>query len=386
MIPASPPYFKYPKITLMALVILTFLSGCGARKHATVSGIGCNQIDRRIDFDNRIVTLNIIAEGFYYKCFDQVIHHGARALEAYRQKTFSITKEAGNIFLPEGILLDYVMESYERAFLTFLLASSYYKTDKKDASKVELRRLDHELKAGLYNYGEDPVNIILQGILWEKLDEADEARIDWKNLQNQDQSSELLRSFASARMLAIDQGTPINKDWKIYAIGRFPEITWDLKFVDNDSGYFTVRAKRPFLKDCVSETGFRVSTKSWVDKIAMRHDDGYHPLINARSWIRLPIGIVYGITTFSSGAAIMIGGCALDAYGEGNGALCQVSIQGGVALMAESPKVLKFTLKPDFRHWENVPEGFAFTTADDLRDEKCLMSIPKNIRYHLILS
>jgi hypothetical protein len=368
-----------------AILLALSLTGCGTTQHArSYRGIPCDQIEARIDFDNRIETLNILSEGFYYRCFDEVIVHGKRARDTFRHKTFSITRETGNIFLPEETLIEYVMESYERGFLSFLIAASYQQKNDPQGAKIELRRMDDELKAGLYNYGEDPVNILLQAILWEHLKEPDEARVDWRNIQEQDQIDEVIQAFATEQIRLIDDNMFAEKRWKVFAIGRFPEITWDLKFVNSDSGYFSVQSVRPFLTDCASETGLRISTRSWMNKIAMRHDDGYHPLVNARTWIRLPVGIAYSITTFSSGAALIIGGCAADAYGGGDGALCLVSVKGGAALMGKSPKVLNYTLKPDFRHWENVPESFLFTRADSPEEEFCLGTLPRNTLYHEI--
>ena len=174
-----------PSTSLLIVISSVFwIIGCG---HLQQTGpyplVRCDQVDKNIHMDDRIDTLNLIAAAFYSECYDKVIQYGTQVQEAYRYKTFSIVKEAGNVFLPEGVLTDYVLESYERGFLTFLLAASYYQLDRLDAVKVELRRMDHEMKAGLYNYGEDPVNVLLQAALWEKLGETGESRVDWENLR-----------------------------------------------------------------------------------------------------------------------------------------------------------------------------------------------------------
>jgi Asp-tRNA(Asn)/Glu-tRNA(Gln) amidotransferase A subunit family amidase len=69
-----------------------------------------------------------------------------------------------------------------------------------------------------------------------------------------------------------------------------------------------------------------ISTESWFNKIAIRHSHGYHPLLNVQTWIRLPVGIVYSLIPVTAGAGIMVGGCVLDAAGEGKGSLCQLSL------------------------------------------------------------
>ena len=243
--------------------------------------------------------------------------------------------------------------------------------DNLEATQVELRRLDHEILTPLYNYGEDPINILFSAVMWEKLGRLDKSRVDWKRLKGQEGIDKSIRSFATTRIKQIDAAETMDRSWKIHAIGQFPEIEWKFEFIDSDNGFYSVTPRQPFTPDCASNTGIRISTLSWFNKIALRHNNGYHPLLNAQSWLRLPTGLLYGITTFASGAGIAIGGCILDAYGKGDGSLCEVSIKGGGALIAQSPKVTRFALKPDLRHWENIPSSFVFTTGD-IQQEKCL--------------
>ena len=122
---------------------------------------------------------------------------------------------------------------------------------------------------------------------------------------------------------------------------------------------------------CASDTGARMSTLRWFEKIAVRHSHAYHPLLNVQSWIRLPFGMAYSLVPLAVGAGVIVGGCVADAQGHGNGRLCELSIRGGVALMRQAPKVLKGALEPDFRHWEKIPAAFIVTKASHLRDEPC---------------
>ena len=374
-----------PIYTLSLLTFFLLLYGC---QHPEAIGLHsphaagpsyCREIEKAIKFRDRINTLNHLTHAFRDQCYETVIRYGTRAQNKYRYKTFSVVKEAGSIFVPDGTLTDYILESYERGFLTFLLSASYHQLHQTDASKVELRRLDHEVFTTLYNYGEDPVNILLSAVLWEKLGEASEARVDWNRLQGQrelqKQVNETIRTFASKRMEQIDSAENIRSDWSIHAVGRFPDIEWNLKFINSENGYFLVTAQQNFIPDCASDTGLRISTQSWFHKIAMRHNNGYHPLLNVQSWIRLPFGIVYSIVPLAAGAGIAVGGCAVDVYSQGNGSLCEVSVKGGAAVMKQSPKVLKGTVHPDLRHWENLPSSFLLTTSDDLNQEKCFRDL-----------
>jgi hypothetical protein len=296
------------KVLWMAAVAAVAVSGCQSFGGASFeSPVGCREKARAIRIENRLDTLDRISDAFDYRCYDVVVEFAPRAREEYGHKTYSIVRESASIFLPEGTVTEYVLESYERGYLTFLLAASYYKLGRLEASKVELRKLSHE---------------------------------------------------------------------KIHAIGRFPAVDWDIRFTDSTTGYFSIRPDETFPADCASATGIRVSTASWFSKIALRHDHGYHPLLNVRSWIRLPLGIAYGITAFVSGASVAIGGCVLDVYGQGSGTLCEVSLRGGAAMIAESPNVTRQALSPDLRHWENVPAAFLFTTADGPLGEAC--SIPSS--------
>jgi len=332
-------------------------------------------LEKGMNLSREIETLNRLADAFSQKCYDVVITYGARAQTQYRHKTYSVLKETASIFLPDGALTAYVLESYERGYLTVLLAHSYLKERKTEDAKVELRRLDHELFAPVYNYGEDPVNLLLSAVLWEQLSDTGEARVDWLRLRDQVGSLKGLepeiRFFAELQLTRIDRGETVQPAWQIYGTGRFPSVEWDLKFVGSSNGYFLVRPNEEFVPACASDTGLRIPTRRWFENLAGRHSHGYHPLLNMQSWIRLPIGTVYSLVPVAAGAGVAVGGCMADAAGKGNGKLCELSIIGGVALMRQAPKVLKGALEPDLRHWERIPSAFVVTMASQLRDEPC---------------
>ena len=335
----------------------------------------CAEIRNHVDVNDRIGTLRYIAHGFNAGCYDVVLDYGSRAQTDYRYKQFSILRETSSIFLPDGTLTEYVLESYERGFLTFLLSASHYQLDNRDGATIELRRLNHEIITPLYNYGEDPINILLGAVMWEALGRPDESRVDWNRLSTHTERHPPIADFASHRVRAIDGGEGVTESWTIYAIGDFPDVDWDLQFTGSKNGYFSVKPTQRFGESCASDTGIRISTLPWFSKIALRHSNGYHPILNAQSWMRLPFGVAYSITAFASGASIAIGGCVLDIYTKGDGALCEVSLNGGTALIMESPRVLRHTLQPDLRHWDNLPAGFLFTTVTDIEDEACFSSL-----------
>ena len=373
----------------VALVFYLVVLGCQT-KEAPPFQDECGILSSKVDWSNRITVLNYLSLAFSYKCDAAVIEYAERAQSEFRYKTFSFTREMANVFLSDGVITEYVLESYERAYLSVLLAASYLRTGHPEEAKVELRRLDHELFAPLYNFGEDPVNLVLSAVLWEILGEPREARTDWFRVADPANSSLLhvestLQSFAQEQVNRLDQGDHPILQWQIYGLGRFPEVDWDFKLFGSKNGYFVVRPKPHFQHPCVSETGLRLSTESWFAKIAHRHDHAYHPFLNIQSWIRLPVGVMYGLVPFSLGAGVAVGGCAGAASlgGRGSGDLCALSILGGVHLMKIAPTVFQNTVRPDLRHWELLPAAIIFTQAADLESEAC--NIDQEQLHHLAI-
>lgn len=356
--------------------LIVVLMGCQPGELRKQSGRLCLEIEKNLNLTDRIEALNLLSEAFTAHCDDLVVKYGAQARSQFRHKTFSVTREAANVFVPDGTFIEYILESYERGYLSTLLAASYLRIQKVEEAKVELRDLDHELFAPIYNYGEDPVNLLLSAVLWEQLGEIGEARVDWLRLRDfprlTNKEDEALRRFAGERVSRIDSGESTGTSWRAYRVGTFPQLNWDLQFTNSTSGYFSITPRQPFIASCNSETGLRLSTESWFNKLAIRHSHAYHPLLNVQTWIRLPIGVVYSLIPLAAGASVMVGGCMLDAAGDGKGSLCQLAVVGGIALMRTAPEVLEGALRPDLRHWEDVPEAFVVTRASKPELEPCL--------------
>jgi hypothetical protein len=371
-----------PRRVIVTTCLVIALASCESAELLTRGRPACTEIEQAIDLTDRIATLNLLATAATERCHGLVTKYGEQARWEFRHKAFSITRETASVFVPDGTLTDYILESYERGYLSILLAASYLQSGKAEEAKVELRQLDHELFAPLYNFGEDPVNLLLSAVLWEQLGETGEARVDWLRLRDlailtkeTKEKDVTVRQFAGRRVAAIDAGEESGTAWHVYAVGEFPQLDWDLQFFGSTAGYFSIRTKENFLPPCVSDTGLRLSTESWFDKIAIRHSHAYHPLLNMQMWIRLPIGVSYSLVPVAAGAGIMVGGCFIDAAGNGRGGLCALSIYAGVALMRVAPQVLEGTLRPDLRHWERVPASFVVTSASDPAQESCLTGV-----------
>lgn len=358
------------------ICVVVALMGCQSDELRKQTGRACSELETAINLADRIDTLNLLSEASKAHCDNLVVTYGAQARTQFRHKTFSITRETMNVFVPDGTFIEYVMESYERGYLSILLAISYDRLHKPEDAKVELRDLDHELFAPIYNFGEDPVNLLLSAVLWEQLGDVREARVDWLRLRDFQifamRDDQVLRRFAGERVSQIDNEEGAGAVWRVYQVGRFPQIDWDLQFTNSTSGYFSITPKQPFMESCASSTGVLVSTQSWFSKIAIRHSHAYHPLLNVQTWIRLPFGLTYSLIPLAAGAGVMVGGCMLDAAADGKGALCQLSVVGGMALMRTVPEVLEGALRPDLRHWEEVPAAVVVTRASDPALEPCM--------------
>jgi len=364
--------------------IAGLLLGCHSGDVRKQNGRDCAAIEEAVDLSARIDTLNLLSEAFASRCDELVVKYGAQARFRFRHKAFSVTREATNVFVPDGTFIDYVMESYERGYLSNLLSASYIRLRNPEEGKVELRDLDHELFAPIYNYGEDPVNLLLSAVLWEQVGEVREARVDWLRLRDfqgaSKKSDGVLRGFAGRRVSGIDNGEGQAGEWHVYRVGRFPGLDWDLQFTSSTSGYFSITPTQPFLESCASATGLRLSTESWFDKIAMRHSHAYHPLLNMQTWIRLPLGLTYSLVPVAAGASVMVGGCMIDMAGDGKGALCQLSVVGGMAIMSTAPTVLEGALRPDLRHWDEVPAAIVVTRASAPELEPCLVNLKTDVQ------
>jgi hypothetical protein len=368
---------RVPVAVYLGIVwIAGLLIGCHSGDVRKQKGRDCSAIEQAIDLSARIGTLNLLSEAFASHCDELVTTYGAQARSRFRHKSFSVTRETANVFVPDGTFIEYVMESYERGYLSTILAASYLRVHKGQEAKVELRSLDHELFAPVYNYGEDPVNLLLSAVLWEQLGEIGEARVDWLRLRDlphlSKKEDQQLRHFAGEQVRRIDSGEGSEVSWRVYRVGVFPQVDWDLRFINSTSGYFSVTPKQPFLDTCASETGLRLSTESWFEKLGMRHSQAYHPLLSVQTWIRLPFGLTYSLIPLAAGASVMVGGCLLDAAGDGKGALCQLSVVGGIAIMSTAPQVLEGALRPDLRHWDDVPAAIVVTRAGESVQEPCL--------------
>ncbi|MES2965038.1 MAG: hypothetical protein V4760_14225, partial [Bdellovibrionota bacterium] len=334
----------------------------------------CRALVREIPSMKAVDTLDRLSDLIALDCKPEALRLGRWIRETYREKTYSVTRESLSVLLPEDAISEYVLESYERAYLSYVLAALEYSLGHPDRARVELRRGYREGKALLYNYGEDPVNVVLLATLWETLEEPDTARPFWMKAKALSDSTPELKGFAQKQIERLDKQD--YRQWQVQRVGTMPELDWQTKFGGgHGAGYYDIYAKKPLPGTCASETGVTITTQPWIDKISLRHSSNYHPLLNAKTWVRLPIGVLYGAGVVAGGVAIATVGCAA-ASEEGGAELCGHAVGAGVQIASHAGEMTSFAIRPDLRHWKKVPAGFVITTKNSLAEEKCTPPTP----------
>jgi hypothetical protein len=362
------------------LLLLIVLSACAHRKPVQkpeqFTSEKCEE-----KFDQALETssekaLDSVSELFTMNCFHEVISLGKYLRVQNRDKFFALSTEAAELLTPEGTFTEYVLESYERGYLSLLTSMSYLHLKKENEALIELRKSIEEQKAGLYNYGEDPVLNLLYGAMWDRFDSA-MARPYWKRLTEDPSIDQSVQKFAQRRIDQIDQHSGRKILWQIDGYGYLPELDWHSDFIKREKGPYKITASTPFPESCQTEQSLLMSTESWVQKISNRYHSNYHPFLYTKSLIRAPVAIGYGIIGVSTGVAIGIGGCGISAKADSGGAeLCEASLKVAGAMISATGNLVEYTLKPDLRHWRLLPKAIQLkqASADTLLAESCQTS------------
>ncbi|HYX39073.1 MAG TPA: hypothetical protein VE954_38710 [Oligoflexus sp.] len=143
---------KRCRVLLMAVSCL--LASCVTSDQSEAlppqGALRCAYLAETMDWKQEISVLNRISDLFHNECFEETIKIASKGRERFRYKHYSVTKEAAEFFLAEGSVTDYVLESYERGYLSFLTAASFIRLKQKNAASVELNRFYNEEVASLY--------------------------------------------------------------------------------------------------------------------------------------------------------------------------------------------------------------------------------------------
>ncbi len=345
------------------------------------------QLDYESSFSNDVLkSLKAVSRLYALGCYKEVIGLGNFVRQHSRDKIYHVFAETAEFIVPEGTFTEYVMESYERTYLSFLMAASYQQLAQTESSKVELRKAYDEGKALIYNYGDDPINLALQAVLWENSNQKMNSRPLWKKiveLSSKPPREDFdLKKFAEARIQELDSANSGSLKWKVYSFGQFPDLKWQVDFQKNSGSYFQINPSHPFAMTCTSPHSLFISTEAWSQKISHRHNPDYHPLLNFKSWTRLPVGVTVGVATTLAGIGVGVGGCSLaaglasDSHSNLSSSraiadLCVASIGAGSEIVSESGNMARYALEPDLRKWGQVPAAFLITQEADVNRDIC---------------
>lgn len=298
------------KVFTLSIIVYLFVGCSSTPTEKTQFQSYCDNSIYDIDLNDTITTLNHISQFYDKKCFSSTIHLGQSLLKSKRDKFYHVTSEIEEFIAPEGSQTVYVLESHERIFLSLLIANSYYHLEQFDKAKNELRRAYDESRAIIYNHGDDLSLVIYQAILWEQLKERDYAEPLWRRAQELAGKTSLLSPFIEARLNQFETSSALY-DWSIYGVGRFPEVDWKMSLKESRGSYHKISAKTSFPGLCSDEETLIIPTTAWLEKLQLRNASGYHPLLNLKSWIRLPFGVGIGLATATAGVGVGVGGCYL---------------------------------------------------------------------------
>ncbi len=313
--------------------------------------------------------LNQVTRLFSDDCYQEVIQLGRYIRAQNHDKFYSVSSEFLELFVPEGAVTPYVLESYERGYLSLLISLSHFNLNQPELAAIELRRTNSEEKAILYNYGDDPVLTLLQAAILDRV-HPEEARPFWKKFSEFKIESEI-QKFAINRIREIDANSTTPVRWKIYSCGRLPDYDWQLSLWQ----FYRISPTSIYPVSHAEEATLTLSTQSWNKKIIGKYKSGYHPYLFAKSVMRLTTGIAYGVVGVASGATIGLGGCVVGASSKNDtGELCKVSLEAGGFLISKSADLVSFTLKPDLRRWSALPDVVKITRAAEFSDNSVACS------------
>lgn len=304
-------------------------------------------------------------------CFKEVVRLGTFVREQSRDKIYSLTGELVEFIAPEGKATPYVLESYERSLLSLLIAMSHMQLGHHEGARVELMRGYQEEGAYLYNHGTDPVMALMQAALWDRY-EPENARPLWRQLSEFPGVDSSIKSFAVKRMEEIDRGGDQRVHWRIYQLGRLPGLDWGASegsaSADN---HYSIRPKEKFPLSCSEPDEVMMPTKSWVDKIGIRTNADYHPLVYAKSMIRFPFAAAAGIVGYSAGTAVIVAGVAAGIH-EGKSEIIEASFNAGGSIFEGTGNLVDYVLAPDLRHWTRLPSAILVTRSEIRPFHECL--------------
>ncbi|HRO68362.1 MAG TPA: hypothetical protein PL182_12405, partial [Pseudobdellovibrionaceae bacterium] len=303
-------------------------------------------------------------------CDNEVMGLGRLILERSRDKVYSISREASEFFLSDGVSTDYVLEGYERVYLSLLMSMSALRSGRPSLAEMHLRKAGEDQRAQIANPTDDPVLTALQATLWENLGQASNARPYWKRLREKRSASGGLRAFADAQIKRLDRDKAPTS-WIIsVSPQRMPAPRWKSTRFSFEGQIYDFQPDRSFVPACEAPAGSAalMATESWFQELRNRHSIDRRPLTMAKGLTRGAIGVTFAATVGAAGVGLAVLGCGSE---RGSQAACEASLKMAFALASLGFTLTESYLEPDVRHWENLPGGFYLSRGTPPAEGAC---------------
>jgi tetratricopeptide (TPR) repeat protein len=296
---------------------------------------------------------------YHRGCFSEVIALGQKLRDENRDKVYSLSRESAEVIVNEGQVKPYVLESFERTHLSYMIALSYLKIGKREEAKVELRRAIQEMNAQIYNSGTDELNLFFIGNLWESLGKKEEALPAYRRIVGMVLPESTWRQIAEDRIRILENPKKSKSpSLHIYAIGNFPNIIyWGSKEFQESypNGYS--------LKNCSSQSGVLLNIAPWSAQVAARGQDK-DEVSTYKRWARSPATLLYTAGVLLAGGAIFYAAQPYIDSGE-------LGFYWALGTLFVASRTFTTGTGPDMRYWSELPSAYIFTEKSDIQSEPC---------------
>lgn len=363
--PGGLDHGELMKRAAAGLVLLLVLCGCASTP--SLGGLAlvgptsdeCASLWRQIPRREPLGALDILSRLSEEGCDQETVLLGRKIRDTYRDKYYSVTAEAAEFVAPGGSTVPYVLEGYERSYLGLLIARSFLRLGRTSDAQVELRRVDEDRKAAIYNSTEDPIVAVLLAVMWEKCGEGDHARAYWKQVFERPGAEPVMVEFAEAQIRRLDRGE-VQSSWTVRAVGSFPEVGW--KLGEGGDKAYKLTVAEAFPAACASSATLKASTSSWLQELNGRYSMKRTPLQAVRTTARAAVGIAAGATLIVGGIFVMVAGCSDSKHGG-----CSQATEAGFDIMKAGVSLGSALAQPDLRHWKRVPSAFVLSMESEPR-------------------
>lgn len=290
-------------------------------------------------------------------CFKNAIELAKEIRKTNRDKYYNIKDELAETVFYEGYVKDYVLEAYERIYLSILTSLSYKKMGNLEDAKVELRRANEEMNAQIYTYAEDEITLLLMGALWDQFGSPSDAEPFYRRIIENKDYVEPVREYAQQRL---DQPKNFKLFQQVVSMGNFPIIDYSLIGRNNE-----IYEPTKSIKTCVSDRTLILDTRNWIQQINSRDRADRDAILNLKRAARLPATLLYTALVLAT-----TGGVTYLVAQSGSGELTALASIIAVSL---TYMTFKDGMSPDMRYWENLPQAFLFTSKDNnWKNDPCL--------------